>query len=80
MSGGHVLRAEPEEVLGRPADELPEGMTGKAGPEVAGQGLSHRGARAHSLSGAGAPFSVRRGRSGLLAGRIPYAFPCSHRG
>ena len=39
MSGDHVLHAELEDVLGRPADELPEGMIGKAGLEVAGHGL-----------------------------------------
>jgi len=39
MSGDHALHAELEELLGRPADELPEGVIGKAGLEIAGQGL-----------------------------------------
>jgi len=69
MSGDHVLHAELEDVLGRPADELPEGMIGKAGLEVAGQGFSHRGARWYSLHGVGAPLSVREGQPGLHTGK-----------
>jgi hypothetical protein len=43
MSGDHVLHAELEDVLGRPADELAEGMIGKAGLEVARGRASHIG-------------------------------------
>ena len=38
MSGDHVLHAELEDLLGRPADELLERVVGKAGLEFAGQG------------------------------------------
>ena len=38
MSADHLLHAELEELLGRPADELIERVVGKAGLQFAGQG------------------------------------------
>jgi hypothetical protein len=73
MSGDHVLHAELEDVLGRPADELPEEVIGKAGLEVARQGFSHRGARWYSLHGVGAPLRVHERQLGCTPGKIPYA-------
>jgi hypothetical protein len=72
MSGDHTLHAKLAEVLGRPADELPERVIGKAGLEVARQGFPHRGARWYSLHGVGAPLSVREGQLGCTPEKIPY--------
>jgi hypothetical protein len=50
----------------------------EAGGEVLTKCFLHLGARWDSLHGVGAPFSVRRGRSGFATGRIPYAFSYLH--
>lgn len=75
-----LLRANLEQVLGRPADELPEGVAGEPGLEISRQGFPHVATRWHPLLGVGPPFSVPvDGSAYWPPERIPYAFPFLHR-
>jgi hypothetical protein len=77
--GDPILYPNLEQVLGGPPDKEPERVAGEARLEILGQRLPHLEARWYSLHGVGAPFSVRQDGSGLVTGRIPYAFLFLHR-
>ena len=73
------LEADLEHELGRPGDELAQGVAGDDSLERLRECLLHLDTRWYPLHGVGSPFSVRSGRSDVPTGRRLYTVPFLHR-